>query len=595
MKNRVPVNLMRSRKRTVFFLATLALVLAGTLVFRNAHLIKIYPLIVTAVVGAQFAWSLAFPPTLIEQFASILDKDFNEDAIPYCRKLTWLWVAFFIFNFVISLASSFYSWTIWLAWNCAISYVFMAALFFGEPLFRMFYKRRAAARSRGFVKPSQLLTMENFSARGNAFICGEQTISCARFRQCVAYYAMLLRARPESRVVVHSEDNALFALGFLAALYAGKEIILPHNLQLATEDALRGNALFLTATTGTLLNYETPPQDFIAKPHLSELDRATPIFFFSSGSTGTPKMIERSWGNIEDEVCRLNEFLPQIQTNHVLASVRAYHLYGLLYAFILPLCRGNTIVSQLVEFPEELAVYAKKDNALWFVSSPVFLSRWARDEQSLQLGVPAENCLVLSSASLLDKKTAMAIFAGTQIPIVEVYGTTETGGIAHRVQVKTDLWTAWEPRSISRNDDGALVVRSPLLCKMESMTMGDAVELVNENQFRLLGRMNRLIKLEDLRVSLPELEEHLQKSPLVEEVFLTTITNKIGRVVLGAVVVKTDAGTQLGEKVLTQELKNELLKIVPATVVPKKWRYVPAIPRNEQSKILAKDIEKLFN
>ncbi|MCR5183726.1 MAG: AMP-binding protein [Opitutales bacterium] len=585
---------MRFRKRTIVFFVVLALVLAASVFFRNPHFVKIYPLFVTFVVGLQFLISQLFPPTLIEQFARVIDKDFNEDAIPYCRKLNWVWIGFFVVNFAVSLWSAFEPWIVWAAWNCVISYIVMGGLFMGEALFRRFYKRGVAAKAAGFVPPSQLLAMPDYSARGNAFIWGDRTISCARFRQCVAYYAELLRLRPEPRAVVHSEDNALFALGFFAALHAGKEIVLPHNLQSETEKSLSGNVIFLTTTTGTLLDFDIAPEDYSAREHLQEIDRSLPIYFFSSGSTGTPKMIERSWANIEDEVLRLHSFLPEIKTKHILASVRAYHLYGMLYAFILPLSRGNTIVSQLVEFPEELSAYAQKDNAFWFVSSPAFLSRWARDDASLHLGVPAENCVVLSSASLLDRPTAMALYEKTGIAAIEVYGTTETGGIAWRQQAKDELWTAWEPGSIARNDDGALVVRSSLLCKMDSMVMGDAVELIDENRFKLLGRMNRLIKVEDTRVSLPELEEHLQKTPWVQEIFLTLIPNKIGRIVLGAVVVKTPAGTQMDEKTLTAKLKEELLKIVPATVLPKKWRYVPAIPRNEQSKILAKDIEKLF-
>jgi acyl-coenzyme A synthetase/AMP-(fatty) acid ligase len=44
--------------------------------------------------------------------------------------------------------------------------------------------------------------------------------------------------------------------------------------------------------------------------------------------------------------------------------------------------------------------------------------------------------------------------------------------------------------------------------------MDDGIELMPDGRFRLLGRLDRVVKIEEKRLSLPEMEARLAASPL---------------------------------------------------------------------------------
>jgi len=83
----------------------------------------------------------------------------------------------------------------------------------------------------------------------------------------------------------------------------------------------------------------------------------------------------------------------------------------------------------------------------------------------------------------------------------EVLGSTETGGIAWRVQSEGDPESAWTPFPRARVEarDGLLHVRSPQSDLEHGVTTGDAIELATGGRFLLRGRADRIVKLFDER------------------------------------------------------------------------------------------------
>ncbi len=96
---------------------------------------KLYPIVVSALLLVHFASSLANPPTVIEQFARLGNRGaaLPPEAVPYCRKVTWVWVGFFCFNITVSALSALSgSWLVWTWYNGCISYVLIGLLMAGE-------------------------------------------------------------------------------------------------------------------------------------------------------------------------------------------------------------------------------------------------------------------------------------------------------------------------------------------------------------------------------------------------------------------------------------------------------------------------------
>ncbi len=84
-----------------------------------------------------FLVSFIKPPTIIEKIARLTDESFTDEAIPYTRKVTVVWMLFFLVN------ASIASYTVlqnnlelWTLYNGLISYLIMGTIFVIEFIVR---------------------------------------------------------------------------------------------------------------------------------------------------------------------------------------------------------------------------------------------------------------------------------------------------------------------------------------------------------------------------------------------------------------------------------------------------------------------------
>ena len=114
-------------------------------------------------------------------------------------------------------------------------------------------------------------------------------------------------------------------------------------------------------------------------------------------------------------------------------------------------------------------------------------------------------------------------------------------------------------------------------------------------QFRLLGRMDRMVKIAEQRVSLPEMEAKMAALPGVKEAALAALDGRRGPF-LGAVVALDTKAIDVGagKKALALELRRRLLPIFPAGTVPRRYRFVSELPRNAQGKVLTARISEIL-
>lgn len=104
---------------------------------------KLYPVMVNVSMLAVFIYSYFKPPTVIETFARLTEKDFPERAVSYTVKVTLIWCLFFLLNGGISLYTALYtSFDTWLFYNGFLSYIAMATLMSGEYCVRKITKKQ---------------------------------------------------------------------------------------------------------------------------------------------------------------------------------------------------------------------------------------------------------------------------------------------------------------------------------------------------------------------------------------------------------------------------------------------------------------------
>ena len=105
--------------------------------------LKAYPILVSLGFAAAFAYSLMWPPTIVERIARFRHPDLPLAVNSYLRKVTIAWLIFFIVNATISAATAASgSLRLWTLYNGLISYLAMGMMFAVELLIRQRVHRR---------------------------------------------------------------------------------------------------------------------------------------------------------------------------------------------------------------------------------------------------------------------------------------------------------------------------------------------------------------------------------------------------------------------------------------------------------------------
>lgn len=107
--------------------------------------LKLYPVMVSAVLLGVFGFSLWRPPTVIERIARLAEPMLPPEGVAYTRKVTLAWCGFFVANASISAATALWgSERDWILWNGLLSYAAMALFFAAEWLLRQRMRARLA-------------------------------------------------------------------------------------------------------------------------------------------------------------------------------------------------------------------------------------------------------------------------------------------------------------------------------------------------------------------------------------------------------------------------------------------------------------------
>jgi len=189
----------------------------------------------------------------------------------------------------------------------------------------------------------------------------------------------------------------------------------------------------------------------------------------------------------------------------------------------------------------------------------------------------------------------------------EVYGSTETGGVAVRQQHRGD--EPWQPmRGVAVESDpatGRLAIRSPFVSAgepgatgPERFVTGDRAAFTDTGEFHLLGRADRVIKVGEKRLSLPDMEERLRTHPAVADAVLLGLEKGAGEPRVAAVVVPAatawDALAADGRRALARTLTDFLADYFERVLLPRAWRFVAALPSNAQGKLTQDALRALF-
>lgn len=384
------------------------------------------------------------------------------------------------------------------------------------------------------------------------------------------------------------------AVAALAGLAAKKQLILMPNAQPDTLQYLGSEALLLVDDARLVGTVPIAFLDVVGAygldadvPAPVSFSSAAPVALFTSGSTGTPTRINKTLGNFEAEViCLESLWGAQVGDALVLATVSHQHIYGFLFRVLWPLLAGRPFQDGLVEYPEQLP--AQDDASSVLISSPAFLKRITAEAN---LNLPA---CVFSSGGPLAPEVNAVLCARTGCTLIEVFGSTETGGVATRNMALDPAWQLMPPVIADRRNQ-QLDIESPH-CVDGRYTMSDRCEWLDERRFNLLGRTDRIVKLEEKRISLPEVEAKVRGLDWISECHALVLPGP--RDLLCLVVVLTATGldrmAEAGARRLKGDVRSQLSEILEPVVLPRKIRFLEHLPQTTQGKIDRIAVEELF-
>ncbi|MFA0545223.1 AMP-binding protein [Vibrio splendidus] len=453
-----------------------------------------------------------------------------------------------------------------------------------------------------YISLSELLS-QNRAPESIVCFDDNSEITWQTFNDDLSQLVHLLSSSPFQRVAICTQDSYLFSVAFLACAVSKKHIILPGNYQpcalaelsehfdcLLVDDSIGEVEVSDVRNIQNLLDSNPKAQQPLID-NLAPIDLAAiQLTLFTSGSSGTPKAIDKTLEHLDIEIAQLDKnWGDLLKSNRVHSTVSHQHIYGLLFRILWPLCSGVPFARHNLEYPEQILSHANKQSVL--ISSPALLKRLKHETKSAQLAG------VFSSGGPLPTESAhQALNLLGHFPI-EVFGSTETGGIAFRQQESAQTpWQLFDCIEASLNSENCIKLLSPYIDKNNWYQTADECEMVSSNQFILKGRTDRVIKIEEKRVSLVEVEKRLEQLPWISECVVIPFEEP-ERLILASVLVLSEEGqaklATMSKGKFWLMLRSELRKWLEPIAIPRKYRVVDEIPLNSQGKRLTSHIEQL--
>ncbi len=387
-----------------------------------------------------------------------------------------------------------------------------------------------------------------------------KTYTVSEIKKFVGQKLDFLNGIKDENIGIEARDSFEFIINFFASAFAGKTIYPINNKK---EDC---ELFILRNESGR---------------NIAELPKINPedikIIFSTSGSSGEIKEIKKSLQNLIKEGKDLAEEFEFVKELEFVSTTTLQHLFGMTFHLMLALNSGGIINTDRINYPENL----EGENQV-LISSPSFLGKIAKYDECCSLNT------IIAAGARLDDKTfdyALKISKNT----IEIYGSTETGVIAYRKDYK-DNFKIFKNISIIPMENCAKV-STPYSFNKEHI-INDAIKITPDGKIKFLGRTDRILKIQEKRISAENIEKELLKNEYIEDAYCLKSGEKMA--CLAALNSKgMDFAVKYGIPKLKEIFKSFLEN--KFEVIPQKWKFTDEIPKNMNGKINPQRIEEIFS
>lgn len=416
-------------------------------------------------------------------------------------------------------------------------------------------------------------------------------------RQFLAEVRQLAALLPAgSHLLNMCSDRYCFSVGLAAAIVAGKISLLPST---HTPETVRQIKIFapdvFCLTDSEVCTVDLPQlrypamgigqADAVTIPQIDSRQRIAVVF--TSGSTGTPQPHPKTWGALVSSVRAEAARLGVLHDSHctLVGTVPPQHMYGLESTVLMAWYSGNALSHAQPFYPADICqALAAVPTPRVLVSSPVHLRALLDAGLDARLALP-EIANVVSATAPLSAELAQDIEAHCNAPLMEIYGSTETGQIATRRPTQTTEWQLLPGIKLVAEGDRVRACGAHI----ETPTvMNDMIEPLTDEHFLLHGRMADLVNIAGKRHSLAGLNHLLNSIPgVVDGAFYMpdeTSPDHVTRLAACVVAPGMEAA----------QLRAALRECIDPVFLPRPLLFVEALPRNHTGKLPRAALQDLF-
>ncbi len=391
------------------------------------------------------------------------------------------------------------------------------------------------------------------------------------------------------------EERSHLLAALLASLAGAPPFILPHAFHpqvLKEVQAARPFRLILADTAveppegATVIGMEE------CRPSRRLLKLVRPpdtafLSLFTGGSTGKPRIWSKTPANLFGEALHLAKTFGIGGSDLILPTVPPQHIYGLLFSVLLPFVASAGVLGRTCTYPQEILSALQNVGATVLVSVPIhYRAMRAGGIRRFSLR------LALSSAAPLDDEDAVFFREQTGLTITEIYGSTETGGMASRFYGANH--GSWEPFACIdwKILSDHLCVRSAFVSPdlprdAEGFFMtADCVADAGGNRFTLRGRADNIVKIAGKRVDIEEIREKIRRIPGVRDAYVMAVPLKRAR--------QTEIAALVVSDLPPRRLRAAIRSMDESAGRPRRIRIVGAIPILPNGKIDHERVDQLL-
>lgn len=302
------------------------------------------------------------------------------------------------------------------------------------------------------------------------------------------------------------------------------------------------------------------------------------IRFKTSGSSGKEKTITKTLQNLFYESEELKSTFPKIKELRFISTTTPKHLFGFVFHFMLPLNSGMVINTDEITIPEDISI----ENSC-LITTPSFLEKMQKYDNK-----PVVNPNYIFSAGAALKSEVFGFARTIADNVVDIYGSTETGIIAHR-EHENNNFKLFNNIKISPNKSSTTIETA--FSFVSPVQINDKLTLLENGSIKIEGRTDRTFKIQEKRIDANDLENLLNEHNFIQNCYITKHGEK-----LACLAVLNNTGLEYfynnGFVNLTKMFKSELRK--HSEIIPQIWKFLDEIPTTSAGKVDKQEIENIL-